>query len=215
VKSSSILTLRQVGFPRWRFWKSKNFQNRSQSFRSTSMTRAPRQVSINFHRGPAMAMHNLRSSPKQAFAKILSLAERYPVRFGMTYCLFKTSFSDLMAQKFLEDRDNVDWRRNASFALFGCFYLGAVQYFLYVPVFTRLFPHTRKFSNLPVAEKFRDTKGMLEAAAQVFLDQFIHHPIAYFPVFYSIKELVTKDKPDLKRAVFEEYAGNMKVCVGG
>jgi hypothetical protein len=46
--------------------------------------------------------------------------------------------------------------------------------------------------------------------AQVFIDQFLHHPFMYFPAFYTIKELVTKEKPDVYRAIFVEYAGNMK-----
>jgi len=150
------------------------------------------------------------TSLREGGKRVLAFAERRPIVFGMTYCLFKTSFSDLMAQTFLEDKGYIDWKRNASFALFGCVYLGCFQYLLYVPVFTRLFPHTATFAKLPIGEKLRDVKGMLGAGAQVFIDQFIHHPIAYFPVFYSIKELVTKDKPDVYNAVFVEYRKNIK-----
>jgi len=27
-------------------------------------------------------------------------------------------------------------------------------------------------------------------AYQVFIDQFVHHPLMYFPFFYTLKELV-------------------------
>jgi len=88
--------------------------------------------------------------------------------------------------------------------------LGGVQYTLYVPIFSRVFPHTVAFSKLPWRSKFKDLKGGLGAAAQVCIDQFLYHPFMYFPAFYTIKELVTKDYPDVYNAVFVEYAGNMR-----
>jgi hypothetical protein len=38
-------------------------------------------------------------------------------------------------QKKLEE---VDWKRNASFGLFGMVYLGGLQYLIYVPLFGML-----------------------------------------------------------------------------
>ena len=149
----------------------------------------------------------LASSLSTVGAALSYLPKNHPWKFGLIFSLFKTSFADLLAQCFLEKRETIDWKRNATFATFGCFYLGGVQYFLYVPVFTRLFPHTKKFSELPWRQKFQDMKGCAGAAAQVFLDQFVHHPLMYFPVFYTVKELVTKEKPDVYNAVVNEYFG--------
>ena len=67
---------------------------------------------------------------------------------------------------------------------------GGVQYFLYVPVFGRLFPNAASFAAKPVAAKLADRAGMRAVAAQVVLDQCIHHPLLYFPTFYATRELI-------------------------
>ena len=38
-----------------------------------------------------------------------------------------------------------------------------------------------------IREKMKDVKGMLAVCGQVFLDQFVHHPLLYFPVFYATR----------------------------
>lgn len=47
--------------------------------------------------------------------------EAKPCRFAGS----KTSFADYLVQRFVEKREEIDLRRNASFAAFGFFYLGA------------------------------------------------------------------------------------------
>ena len=42
----------------------------------------------------------------------------------------------------------------------------------------------------------------------MFLDQFVHHPLLYFPVFYATKEYVMSDKPTLSNAL-SHYRENM------
>jgi len=134
---------------------------------------------------------------------------RYPMAFGIVLSGCKTSFSDLLVQKVVERREKVDWRRNAAFAAFGFFYLGGVQYTLYVPVFGRMFPGAAKFAAKPIAQKLTDVKGMFQLVAQTFLDQCVHHPLMYFPAFYLTKEFVMMDKPDAVR-VLTDYRKNMK-----
>ena len=41
-----------------------------------------------------------------------------------------------------------------------------------------------------VREKLKDPVGWRNMLSQVFLDQCVHHPLMYFPVFYSLKEVV-------------------------
>jgi predicted amino acid-binding ACT domain protein len=108
----------------------------------------------------------------------------------------------------VEQREEIDWRRNAAFASFGFFYLGGVQYSLYVPIFGRMFPGTAAFAAKSLSAKLKDARGMFNVGAQVFIDQCVHHPLMYFPVFYCTKELVMADKPDLMR-VLTEYRKNM------
>jgi hypothetical protein len=86
-------------------------------------------------------------------------------------------------------------------AAFGFIYLGGIQYALYVPIFGRMFPQAAAFAAKSVRDKLKDTRGMFNVAAQVFIDQCIHHPLMYFPAFYMTKELVLSDKPDVSRAL--------------
>lgn len=128
--------------------------------------------------------------------------------FGVGISTIKTSFSDLLVQKVIEKREEIDWKRNAAFATFGCVYLGGVQYAIYVNGFTRLFPNAASFAAKSVKEKMKDGKGVRSLFAQVFLDQAVHHPLMYFPAFYCTKELVMSEKPDLVK-VLKEYKANM------
>jgi predicted amino acid-binding ACT domain protein len=100
-------------------------------------------------------------------------------------------------------------KHSAAFASFGFFYLGGVQYALYVPIFGRMFPGAAAFAAKSLRAKLKDGKGMFQLCAQVFIDQCIHHPLMYFPVFYCTKELVMSDSPDLKK-VMNVYRGNIK-----
>ena len=147
------------------------------------------------------------SSP--AAKSITSVPAKYPLAFGVVFSGCKTSFSDLLVQKVVERREKVDWRRNAAFAAFGFFYLGGVQYSIYVPLFSRIFPNAASFAAKPLAQKLKDTKGIFAMLAQVFLDQCVHHPLMYFPAFYCTKEIVMAEgSPDLKRCL-QEYRNNM------
>jgi len=139
---------------------------------------------------------------------IKSIPKVHPLAFGIFFSTFKTSFSDLLVQKTVEKREHIDWRRNAAFASFGCFYLGGVQYGLYVKVFRKMFPTSTTFPGKTIAQKMKDKQGMKETGYQVFIDQFVHHPFSYFPVFYATKEIVQNGtNADIKRAVFTDYFG--------
>ena len=72
---------------------------------------------------------------------LLGLPARRPLLFGAVISCFKTCLADGLVQKYLEERDEIDWRRNLIFGGFGFFYLGCFQYFVYVQLFARrLFP---------------------------------------------------------------------------
>ncbi|CAE8614460.1 unnamed protein product, partial [Polarella glacialis] len=103
----------------------------------------------------------------------------------------KTSGSDIFAQKYIEGREEIDFRRNLVFLTWGLLYLGGVQYFLYVHLFTRrLFPTASAFAAKPLREKIADTAGQGIVLQQVFVDQFVHHPFFLFPAFYQVKEFI-------------------------
>lgn len=79
----------------------------------------------------------------------------------------KTSASDLLVQTVVEQKEDIDWKRNAAFATFGCFYLGGVQYAIYVPIFGRMFPNAASFAAKTLKQKLKDTKGQFTLGAQV------------------------------------------------
>lgn len=141
---------------------------------------------------------------------ILRFAKSRPILFGAGYSLIKTTGCDLMVQKVVEKRENIDWKRTTAFGAFGLFYLGGVQYYIYVPLFSRLFPNAASFAAKSVTQKLADAKGIRDLFAQVFLDQMVHHPLMYFPVFYMIKDFVVNEEgPDPVGAV-KQYVGNMQ-----
>lgn len=108
----------------------------------------------------------------------------------------KTSVADLIVQK-AEGREKIDWQRNGAFTAFGFAYLGIIQWFIYVTLFTRLCPQAIRFANLPWAEKLKDRAGQIDLVKQTCLDNFVHYTFCYFPVFYVIKEginTITADK---------------------
>lgn len=143
------------------------------------------------------------------WSKAKEIPVKYPMAFGIVLSGFKTSFSDLLVQKVVEQKEKVDWKRNAAFASFGFFYLGGIQYTIYVPIFGRLFPNAARFAAKPLKDKVKDMRGMFQLGAQTFLDQCVHHPLMYFPAFYMTKELVMHDKPDVVK-VLKDYRNNMK-----
>ena len=99
--------------------------------------------------------------------RVSRIPMQYPVAFGMGLSCVKTSFSDLLVQKVVEKREEIDWRRNAAFGTFGLLYLGGIQYALYVPIFSRMFPGAARFAAKPIREKVKDFSGMSQLAAQV------------------------------------------------
>mmetsp|Transcript_37198 Transcript_37198/g.81458 ORF Transcript_37198/g.81458 Transcript_37198/m.81458 type:complete len:428 (+) Transcript_37198:190-1473(+) len=145
-----------------------------------------------------------------AWRQLSAIPTKHPLAFGVGISTFKTMFSDAVVQKVVEQKEELDWKRNLAFGAFGCFYLGGVQYALYVPVFGRLFPNAASFAAKSLRDKLRDVKGIAALNAQVFLDQCVHHPLMYFPVFYMTRELVMhSDSPDMKGALLS-YKENMK-----
>lgn len=140
--------------------------------------------------------------------RLKSIPVKYPFYFGVGLSCVKTSASDLLVQKVVEQRETIDWRRNSAFAAFGFFYLGGVQYSIYVNLFGRMFPNAAKFAKLPIRDKIKDIKGMFQLGAQVFLDQCVHHPLMYFPAFYCTKEIVMSENPNISKCL-ADYKKNM------
>lgn len=129
------------------------------------------------------------------FRAIFALAERRPLGFAVGYGGAKTIAADAVVQRYIEGHEELDKRRLAVFLSFGFFQVGFVQYQLYVNAFTRLFPTAAAFSAASLSAKLRDATGMANLARQVLLDQLVYHPLCYFPVFYTCKEVIQSSNP--------------------
>jgi protein Mpv17 len=107
-------------------------------------------------------------------------AKAHPLATGVITSGLKTSAADFFAQKVIEGKKEMDWTRHAVFCTFGFAYLGGFQYYLYNVKFTQwCAPITARFGHKAVAP------------IKVFIDQGIHHPFLYFPVFFSMKAIVS------------------------
>ncbi|CAJ1379964.1 unnamed protein product [Effrenium voratum] len=119
---------------------------------------------------------------------IVTFPKRQPFATNVIVATIKTSAADLIVQK-AEGRERIDWQRNGAFTAFGFAYLGMIQWFIYVTLFSRLCPNAIRFANLPWAEKLKCRAGQIDLVKQTALDNFVHYTFVYFPVFYIIKEL--------------------------
>lgn len=123
---------------------------------------------------------------------VMSFAKENPFVFQLGVATVKTSAADLMAQMVAERKslDEVDWKRNAIFVVFGFAYLGGFQYYLMVNKYRQWFPTMDRFAKLSFAEKLKDTAGILDAGKMVLFDIIVHLPMMYFPTYYTVKEFV-------------------------
>jgi hypothetical protein len=126
---------------------------------------------------------------------IMSFPKENPFTFQMIVATGKTMAADLMVQTVAEGKtlDEVDWKRNGIFVVFGFFYLGGFQWWLMVNKYRQWFPTMDKFAKMSFAEKLRYPAGILDAAKMVVFDITIHLPCLYFPTYYAVKEFVGGD----------------------
>jgi hypothetical protein len=142
---------------------------------------------------------------------ITTFPKRRPFATNIIVATVKTSIADLIVQK-AEGRKEIDWKRNGVFTAFGFAYLGFMQWFIYVTVFTRLCPHAIRFANLPMKDKLKDRAGQIDLIKQTALDNFVHYTFIYFPVFYTLKEMMQGDGFDAS-TVQRGLAKYWKNCV--
>jgi hypothetical protein len=106
----------------------------------------------------------------------------------------KTGGVDLIVQKCVEGKKEIDWNRNMTFLTFGMCYQGAWQYYLFNRVMPRIAPGAFKFAAKSLREKARDVKGMKNVLVQNFVENGINNPLLFFPTFYTLKELISAGK---------------------
>ena len=136
------------------------------------------------------AAANTVSAAEPSSGGVLGFARSQPYKFNIIVATVKTAACDFLVQKYIERRDEINWKRNAVFAAFGCVYLGGLQWFIYVDVFKRLWPGMGQFANQTLREKLANPAGIRALLGQTAFDNFVHYPLIYFPFFYVFKASV-------------------------
>jgi len=118
--------------------------------------------------------------------------KNYPFACQLAMATVKTSAADVLVQTQVEKKklSEIDVRRNFTFLLFGMAYLGGFQYWLLIHKYKAWFPSMKRFGNLSLRKKLKDTAGLMDAAKMVAFDVVIHAPIIYFPTYYTVKESI-------------------------
>jgi protein Mpv17 len=123
---------------------------------------------------------------------LFALPKRYPFAFGVCAATIKTGTVDLLIQRYVEQRKEIDWKRTQAFTVFGCVFLGAWQYTLFVRIMPTICPNAEAFAAKPLREKLKDARGLKDLALQNFVENGINNPLLFFPCFYTVQEFLTK-----------------------
>jgi hypothetical protein len=158
-------------------------------------------------------------TPPQEAAKssgaLITFMKENPFMFQLGVATVKTSAADLLAQVVAERKsfNEIDWKRNGIFVVFGFAYLGCFQYWLMVNKYRQWFPTMDRFAKLSFAAKLKDTAGIIDAGKMILFDLIVHMPILYFPTYYTVKEFVSGhswNPVDWARDGVSKYAKNAK-----
>uniref|UniRef100_A0A7S1ZPE5 Uncharacterized protein n=1 Tax=Trieres chinensis TaxID=1514140 RepID=A0A7S1ZPE5_TRICV len=146
---------------------------------------------------------------------IMAFPKEHPFVFQLIVATAKTSAADIVCQVVAERKsfNEIDWKRNGIFVVFGFAYLGGFQYWIMVNKYRQWFPTMDRFAKLSFAEKVKDTAGMLDAVKMVVFDVVVHLPMMYFPTYYTVKEFIggqTWNPVDWVRDGCSKYAKNAK-----
>lgn len=124
------------------------------------------------------------------FASIRRIPVKHPFAFGVVFAGIKHCTADILVQKTVENKEEVDIRRATVFTAFGALFCGAWQYGLFVKLMPWLCPNAVSFAGKSIRAKLKDVPGMKQLAIQVFIENGINNPILYYPTFYSIKAFI-------------------------
>jgi hypothetical protein len=142
-------------------------------------------------------------------ASLAAMGRRRPFALSLFTSTAKTLSADLMTQRFIEGREEVDLRRAGLFTVFGFYYLGGFQYWLYVRCFGRWFPNARRFGDHPtVAARLADAAGLRDLIAQTAAGNFLHIPLVFLPAFYVTQEVTERGRDASPLAALARYRHN-------
>ena len=141
---------------------------------------------------------------------LLARLRAHPFALSLFTATAKTAAADAVTQRYLEGAESIDRRRVTVFTLFGFWYLGGFQYFLYVRCFRRWFPAAEAFGDhATLAARLKDTAGLRDLAKQVFVGNFVHIPFAFLPCFYLTQEVTTHGAAASPTTALVSYRQNL------
>mmetsp|Transcript_51420 Transcript_51420/g.171631 ORF Transcript_51420/g.171631 Transcript_51420/m.171631 type:complete len:240 (-) Transcript_51420:340-1059(-) len=111
------------------------------------------------------------------FADINGVMRAHPLKTSIVVTTVKAGLADLLVQTVIEGRREVDERRVATFVVFGATYQGCFQYWMFNHWFEQLFPG----------------RGLVATAKKVFAVNAVGDPVFFFPCFYTLKEVLSRD----------------------
>jgi len=130
--------------------------------------------------------------------------KKHPILFASFFACIKNSVADYTIQKTQDSQKNKSFniKRTIAFSLFGLIHVGAGQYIILNKIIPRIIPLLNKKPTPP-------PNALLKA---VTLDQFVHVPLIYFPLFYTFKELgeSTFSNPPSRSTIMKNYKENFK-----
>ena len=95
----------------------------------------------------------------------------------------KAGLADLLVQKVIEQRCEVDRRRLATFVIFGGVYQGCFQYWMFNHWFEAVFPG----------------RALWPTIKKIAAVNFIGDPVFFFPCFYLLKESLLRPPSEVLR----------------
>jgi hypothetical protein len=113
---------------------------------------------------------------------VLSLFKKHSFITSLLSNTCKAVLADVITQKVLENRKELDKRRTLMFGTFGLVYLGGWQHLLFCKL----------FSNVSNIMQIYNISRVNQSCMLTFLDMGIHTPFLYFPAFYTIKCIAEK-----------------------
>jgi protein Mpv17 len=114
------------------------------------------------------------------FKRINTLLKQRPLLVSLVGNTAKTISADVITQKVIEQKEEIDFKRLGLFASFGFAYLGGWQYYLFNKAFVE-YDRYMRVKNLGVVTR---------SVVLTFLDLGVHTPLLYYPSFYALKGYV-------------------------
>lgn len=146
------------------------YRSKVMALSRSSMNCLPK--SLTKPQGSTTTQLSSRSGSSGSSSSITSFPQKNPFAFQLIVATGKTSAADLVAQVVAEGKifDEIDWKRNGIFVVFGFAYLGGFQWWLMVTKYRQWFPTMDSFAKLTFAQKLKDKAGLIDAAKMVVFD---------------------------------------------